>query len=499
MRRGTPGPFPDLGHNRAVPMPLTSSLIGLVLNERFRIEEKIGEELLGSVFLATDEHPDQHQRKVMVKVLHPHLTGNPEKFARFAREITATDMVRHPNTVGVVGWGQHLELYYLVLEHVVAHPLADELAKGPMPVERAAHIAAQVAAAVGAAHQEGVVHRNLSPHNVLLLENASKGDFVKVRDFGLSKLESGDSDDGNTNLTQAGARVGNTHYMAPEYVEGGNVHPKGDLYAVGALFFHMVCGRPPYEGRAADVLTAHIADPVPVPRSIKPDLPPWTDQAVAQLMAKKPKDRPGGYQAVQMLEGYVGHSLAAPELLEVRHDGTIVRPSKAPAVAAGIAGMAMIAAGLSLIALLALGVVGAGVYSVMNRTSEPVREGLEPVPPPPGAPAAVPSPAPVAEAPTQEPAATPAPKGAKPSPKPTPKPSPSAPDVVRVGRVEVTANKRALVYVDDEVRAYTPVVLSEEAGDRAIRIVIPGQQGTEQKRTVRFAPSTDEHIRITFD
>lgn len=482
-------------------MPLSSSLIGLALNERFRVEEKIGEELLGSLYLATDEHPDHHERKVVVKVLHPHLTGNKEKFARFAREITATDMVRHPNTVAVVGWGQHLELHYLVLEHTKAHPLADELAKGAMSVERAAHIAAQVAAAVGAAHQEGVVHRNLSPHNVLLLENASDGDFVKVRDFGLSKLESGDSDDGNTHLTQAGARVGNTHYMAPEYIEDGTVHPKGDLYAVGSLFFHMITGRTAYEGRAADVLTAHIADPVPVPRMVDPSLPEWCDEVVAKLMAKRPKERPGGYQVVQLLESHVGRSLSAPELLEVRADGTVVRPSRAPAVAAGVAGMAMLAMAAALVLLMGLVAAGAGVYTVMNQP-EPV-EGLEPTAPA----AAVPRPAaPVPAAPTPAPSAEPAPAEprkpspsprAKPTPRPTPAPAP-APAAERVGRVEVTANERALVYVDGEVRGYTPVVLSEAAGERAIRVVIPGQTSTAEERSIRFDPSTDEHIQIQF-
>jgi len=484
-------------------MPLASSLLGLALNERFRVEEKVGEELLGSLFLATDEHPDQHGRKVMVKVLHPHLTGNKEKFARFAREITATDMVRHPNTVAVVGWGQHLELYYLVLEHVIAHPLADELEKGAMAPERAAHIAAQVAAAVGAAHQEGVVHRNLSPHNVLLLENVSDGDFVKVRDFGLSKLESGDADDGNTHLTQAGARVGNTHYMAPEYIEEGTVHPKGDLYAVGALFHHMVCGRTPYEGRAADVLTAHIADPVPHPRAVDPSLPQWCDEVVGKLMAKRPKDRPGGYQVVRLLEGHVGHSLAAPELLDVRPDGTVVRPSRAPAVAAGVAGMAMLAGAAALFLLGVFLTAGAGVYSVMNRPA-PAPEGLEPLapakaaplPPVEGGPAPRPAPgtpAPAA-APKAAPAARPAPKPS-PSPRSEPTPAPTAP---KVGRVEVTANQRALVYVDGEARGYTPAVLSESEGERTIRVVLPGQASSAQKQTIRFAPTTDEHLQIRF-
>ena len=299
--------------------PANNGCIGVDLAGRFRVTDWVAEEVLGTVYRAIDlgeraSAPDVNGPRVRVKVLHPHLVANPEKFARFGRELTASQLVRHPNTVAVLGWGEHVGMHFLVFEDVVSQTLQEVLVNGPLAPERAASIAAQVASAVGAAHQEGVIHRNLSPHNVLLLSHAARGDYVKVRDFGLSKLDQSDTDDLATHLTQAGARVGNAQYMAPEYIEEGKVHPKGDMYAVGALLYHMLTGRPPYDGRAADVLTAHVTAPVPAPRDVRPDLPAWCDEVVGALMAKKPKERPGGYQVVKTLEDRVGHPLGPPPL-----------------------------------------------------------------------------------------------------------------------------------------------------------------------------------------
>ncbi len=472
-----------------------SSIVGLVLSERFQVQQKIGEEMLGSVFLALDQ---QTGDTVHVKVLHPHFAANEEKFARFGREITATEMVKHPNTVKVVGWGQHLEMRYLVLEAVAAHGLDVDLEKGPMPPERAAHIAAQIAAAVGAAHQEGIVHRNLSPHNVLLLDNAANGDFVKVRDFGLSKLDSDDADDSNGQLTQVGARVGNTHYMAPEYVEEGKVHPKGDVYAVGALLFHMLTGRPPYEGRAGDVLTAHVASPVPVPSQVRPDLPPWCDAIVARLMAKKTKERPGAYRVPQLLEEAVGSPLAAPKLLKPGAPPPTKR--KPPVMAAGVVGAAMMAAAAVVVlggVVLLGGVVVYQATQTVASVDEPIdREGgLAPVEAPPEA--ALPAAAPSPEA-QPAPAAAPSPRAApRPTPRPAPAPAPAAP-AGEVGSVEVRANERALVYVNGKVKGYTPLTVKLAPGEHDIAVALPGQAQSRQEKRVSIGAKQTDSIDFSF-
>jgi serine/threonine-protein kinase len=370
-----------------------------------------------------------------------------------------------------------------------------------MPPERAAHIAAQLASAVGAAHQEGIVHRNLSPHNVLLLDNAADGDFVKVRDFGLSKLDSDDAEDSNGQLTQVGARVGNTHYMAPEYVEEGRVHPKGDVYAVGGLLYHMLTGRPPYEGRAGDVLTAHVASPVPVPSSAQPGLPPWCDELVAKLMAKRTKDRPGAYRVPQLLEDAVGRPLGAPSLLRVAADGTVQRPPKRPpkAMAAGVLGAAMLAAAAVVVlgGMALLG--GAFLYQATQMaTAEPEPEGLQPLEAPvepalpAAAPEAPPSPAPAAEGPSPAPA-----PAARPAPSPSPSPAP-APPPADAGSVDVRANERALVYVNGKVKGYTPQVVRLAPGEHAIAVALPGQPDTRQEKRVSVGANQQETLDFTF-
>lgn len=326
-----------------------TDVTGRTLSDRYEIKSLDHEELLGSVFDATDL--DQG-RRVSVKVLHPHLVEDREKFKRFAREITNTWMVSQENTVEVVDWGDDGDAHFLVLEHLFAHTLAAELANGPLPAGRVAAIAAQIARAIGAAHQEGIVHRALTPDNVLLLDNTD-GDYVKVRDFGLSKLEKVEEEE--TKLTTQGTRVGNAEYMSPEYIKTSQYHMKGDLYALGALMYHMLTGAPPFTGAMMDVLGAHV-DEEPAPPSTRAEVPEWLDQLVLDLLVKKPEQRPGAYRVVQRLQTGMGDQLDPPDLLPVDADGNVIRPSGPPTVA--------IALGVALLVITLLAVVGVGLLAV---------------------------------------------------------------------------------------------------------------------------------------
>lgn len=330
---------------------LTADVTGRTLADRYAITRLDHEELLGAVYEARDL---QAGSLVNVKVLHPHLTEDREKFKRFGREITATWMVTQQNTVEVVDWGEDDQVHYLVLEFLKCRTLEQELAAGAMPVERVARIAAQIARAIGAAHQEGIVHRALGPTNVLLLDNAVEGDFVKVRDFGLSKLEK--AEDEETGLTTQNTRVGNAEYMAPEYIKTSHYHTKGDLYALGALMFHMLTGRPPFVGKTLDVLSAHIGDKPPAPSSLKEGIPAWMDEIVLALLGKEPEIRPGAYRVVQMLETGFGDTLEAPELYAIDASGQMVVPKGPPTVA--------IALGIGLLVLLALALAVVAVITV---------------------------------------------------------------------------------------------------------------------------------------
>ncbi|MCA9567443.1 MAG: serine/threonine protein kinase [Myxococcales bacterium] len=331
---------------------LSADVVGKVLNDRYEVLALDREELLGSVYAGLDR---QAGRRVAIKVLHPHLTEDASKFKRFGREITNTWMITQQNTVEVLDWGEDGDLHYLVMEFLRAHTLEEELKDGPMPVERAVRIAVQIARAIGAAHQEGIVHRALAPSNVLLLDNAVDGaDFVKVRDFGLSKLEKVDDED--TGLTTQNTRVGNAEYMAPEYIKTSTYHTKGDLYALGALLYQMVAGKPPFTGPTLDVLQAHVGkDPDPLSKHAE-GVPEWLDALVAGTLAKKPEERPGAYRIVQMLETGMGSSLEPPALYPLDVNGDFVVPTGPPrvAMALGVALLVGLGAALVMIGVIVL-------------------------------------------------------------------------------------------------------------------------------------------------
>ena len=484
-----------------VPPSKNDDLLGLDLSDRetgagrWRLESLASEEMLGKVYTARDLTSG---KLVHIKVLHPGMAGDSEKFARFGRELTATRMVRHPNTIQIVDWGQHKNLHFLVLEFLATHTLESEIQAGGLPPERVAAIVAQVASAIGVAHQEGIIHRNLNPTNILLLDNVPGGAvFAKVRDFGLSRLEKFGEE--STTLTQAGARIGNVNYMPPEYIEDDRVHPKGDLYALGALTYHMLTGHPPFRGKAVEVLTRHVTDDAPRPSSERPNLPRWCDEAVGSLMAKSPDERPGAYQIVQFLEKAVGHSLQTPKLLGIDDQGSVIRPSRMPFYVA-IAGGGLLTLGVGLVALT---MVFVGVWWVVANAdglmaSAPERE-LAPLPgselPAPVAAAPEPLPSAPGAAPAPTPRAAPRAKPAPAAPGASPTEPPSA---APVATVKVRANRRVLVYVDDLAVGYTPLDHPLPPGAHVISALVPGQLSTRQDQQVKVERGGEPVVEFQF-
>ncbi|MBX2800697.1 MAG: serine/threonine protein kinase [Myxococcales bacterium] len=329
----------------------TTSLAGSTLGGRYHVIRDLGEESLGRTYVASDERAEG--RLVQIKAISASVEGDAETFARFGREISASLMVSHPNTVEVIDYGQQGELRYLVSEWLTAAPLSEALGSGPLPVARVAHIAAQVAAAVGAAHQEGIVHRALSPDTVLLLQNARSGDYAKVADFGLSKISDGEHDD----VTRSDVRVGRAAYMAPEYIQSGTFEPKGDLYALGCLMFEAVAGVPPYQGERSEVLERQVSEPPPSLRQVAPNVPSWFASLVEELLHKDPEARPGVRQVIRRLEDGQGRALAAPELLPLTADGKVVRTQETsgsmPLQVAGVAAVAVLGGAILLAVFLA--------------------------------------------------------------------------------------------------------------------------------------------------
>ncbi|MFW6052010.1 MAG: serine/threonine-protein kinase [Myxococcota bacterium] len=264
-------------------------LIGRVLADRYRIVSLLGRGGMGVVYKV--EHV--HIGKLMaMKLLAGELSRNREVLKRFRREAEAASKLSHPNTVQIFDFGQAEGLTYLVMEYVEGVSLGQLIKQsGALDMARAARIGAQICASVSEAHELGIVHRDVKPENVMLVQGRSEPDFVKVLDFGLAKLREGS--DATVTVTRAGHIVGTPYYMAPEQIRGEEVDGRTDVYSIGALLYRALTGTPPYWAPSpVGVLTKHLTEPlVPPSQRIEGPLPPEADAIVARAMQKHPADR----------------------------------------------------------------------------------------------------------------------------------------------------------------------------------------------------------------
>lgn len=263
--------------------------IGTVLAERYRIHSLIGEGGMGKVYQA--EHVLMRKR-LAVKVLHRELSSVPELVARFEREAMAAAHIEHENVAAATDFGKLPDgSVFLVLEFIEGRCLRDELAKGPMPPQRALHIGRQIAAALGSAHALGIVHRDLKPENVMLVEKAGDADFVKVLDFGVAKVPiAEDSASGGKSITRSGMVFGTPEYMAPEQALGQQLDGRADLYALGVMLFEMISGARPFAGDSkVNLIGQQLAKTAPKMSERVPGLvvPPEVEHIVHRLLEKE--------------------------------------------------------------------------------------------------------------------------------------------------------------------------------------------------------------------
>ena len=271
------------------PPPLTTTLEpGQVLAQRYRIQRLLGKGGMGAVYLADDEVLGE---LVALKVISSAFAGDEQAMiARFRREASAARKVSSPYVIRIHDLGEARPgLLYLSMEYFAGRTLSEVIAqRGIVPMRDVQDILTQVCHGLDAAHQAGVIHRDLKPSNVLVGERGA----VKLIDFGLATTGLTDG------LTATGAILGTPHYMAPEQVKGKNIDARSDIYALGALAYHLVTGRPPFAGdNAIAIGFAHLSETPTSPAQLRKDCPTNLEAAIVAALAKSPDSRPANAKA----------------------------------------------------------------------------------------------------------------------------------------------------------------------------------------------------------
>jgi eukaryotic-like serine/threonine-protein kinase len=310
---------------------MTDPVVGLVLEGRYRLEERLARGGMSTVYAATDL---RLHKTVAVKVMAEHLAHDPTFVDRFTREARAAAMLSHPNVVGVSDQGSDQGLVFLVMELVRGRTLRDLLtARGRLTVAEAFAVLEPTLAGLTAAHRAGIVHRDIKPENVLIGIDG----VVKVADFGLARAVVGT---GQTSQT-GGVLIGTVAYLSPEQLERGRADARSDIYAAGIVLYEMITGHPPFGGDTPlAVAYQHVHHDVPAPSEEVPGLPWAVDELVARTTRRDPAGRPLDAGAFLAELGHVrkdlgiepvpvptGRSTAGPDTLRPTNRPTRPRPS----------------------------------------------------------------------------------------------------------------------------------------------------------------------------
>ncbi|EFL36637.1 serine/threonine protein kinase [Streptomyces viridochromogenes DSM 40736] len=275
----------------------------MLLAGRYRLDTEIGRGGMGEVWRAYDQ---MLARAVAVKLLLPQDT-DATAASRFRLEAQTAGRLNHPNLVGVLDFGEHDNRLFLVMELVDGDSLSGVLAvSGALTAERVAALAAQAAAGLAAAHEQGIVHRDVKPANLLLDAHGT----LKIGDFGIARF----LDDPGAALTATGQIVGTGLYLAPERALGKPASPASDMYSLGCVLYQLLSGRPPFQADTAVALLHQHLDNAPVPpRELGvTGLPPAFESYLLALLAKQPEDRPTAQQTAEWFAGGAWRGLPEP-------------------------------------------------------------------------------------------------------------------------------------------------------------------------------------------
>lgn len=255
-------------------------LINRTLDNRYTILERIGGGGMADVYRAHDKLLD---RSVAVKVLRSQFTNDDEFVTRFRREAQAAARLSHPNIVNIYDVGRDEDIYYIVMEYISGETLKDTiLREAPVSVEATVRTALEIAEALEHAHQSGLIHCDIKPHNILMTRSGR----IKVTDFGIARAVT------STTMTQTGTIIGSVHYFSPEQAKGASVGAKSDIYSLGVVMYEMLTGSVPFTGETPiSVALKHIQELPKSPREINPHIPPLLEAIVLKAMSKEPEAR----------------------------------------------------------------------------------------------------------------------------------------------------------------------------------------------------------------
>jgi len=437
----------------------TDPLIGEVVASRYRVLKKMGEGGMGTVYLA--EHVTI-EKKVALKVLHAEYSRKEDLKERFLLEAKAASRINHENIIDITDFGEtDSGSVFFAMEHLEGRDLSEVIKQdGPMAWSRARAVLLQICRALGAAHSKEIIHRDMKPENIFLIEREGRPDFVKVLDFGIAKVE----DERQSRLTRTGMIFGTPEYMSPEQAQGHHPDHRIDVYAVGVIMYELLTGEVPFKADTfMGVLTKHIFEQPMAPRELKPDLaiPVEAEAITLKGMAKDREERFNSMTemaaAIQQVSGRMTHSTSdlPPVRLTASSDALKGKPS-GPRTISGAPGGRHVAepvdtippeisgqrGKLALVAVLLLLLLGGAVAAVLL-----LREGGPPIPTPKVA--------------ANLPAKKVAPRVEAPPKKP----------VVKYTKLKVRSEpKGAVVFLGDQEIGPTPQTLKLPMGDTSVAL-----------------------------